>query len=130
MRLSLLVLALVPVRSEEPLYKQAGAPIPARVADLIARMTPTELIVQLQNKNEGGWDQIPNITAEYGATGIGSLFLDEMQNRSWGYYPTSTPLDTLRARNALQRSFLSSTRLSIPISFCEELLHSERGAVS
>lgn len=108
-----------------PLYKQAGVPIPERVADLISRMTPAELIAQLQNKNEGGWDQIPNITVEYGKTGIGSLFLDEMLNRTWGYYPTSTPLETLRARNALQQAFLASTRLSIPISFCEELLHSE-----
>jgi hypothetical protein len=99
MRLSLLVLALVPVRSEEPLYKQAGAPIPARVADLIAHMTPAELLAQLQNKNEGGWDQIPNITAEYGATGIGSLFLDEMQNRSWGYY-----VNTARHASRMERS--------------------------
>ena len=70
------------------------------------------------------------VTAQFGATGLGSLFLDEVLNRTWGYYPTSSPLDTLRARNKLQSSFLASTRLSIPISFCEELLHSEpRGAV-
>lgn len=71
------------------------------------------------------------VTAQFGATGLGSLFLDEVLNRTWGYYPTSTPLDTLRARNKLQSSFLASTRLSIPISFCEELLHSEpRGVIS
>ena len=124
----LMLLFSASVQSDQsivPLYKQAGAPIPARVADLIARMTPLELIGQLQNKNEGGWDQIPNITAAFGSIGIGSLFLDEMLNRTWGYYPTSTPLDTLRARNALQSAFLASTRLEIPISFCEELLHSE-----
>ena len=52
--------------SDLPLYKQAGAPIPARVADLISRMTPLELVGQLQNKNEGGWDQIPNSEMDIG----------------------------------------------------------------
>jgi hypothetical protein len=88
-------------------------------------MTPLELIGQLQNKNEGGWSQLPNITALFGKTGIGSLFLDETFNRTWGQYPTSTPLEILRSRNALQSAFLASTRLAIPISFCEELLHCE-----
>lgn len=129
MRCVLLAVLTVAAASEAvealPLYKQAGAPIPSRVADLLARMTPLELAGQLQNKNEGGWDQIPNITAQFGTTGIGSLFLDEVLNRTWGHYPLSTPLDTLRARNALQSAFLASTRLSIPISFCEELLHSK-----
>ena len=111
-----------------PLYKNPAVPIPTRVADLISRMTPKELADQLINKNEGGWINLPNISLMYGPTGIGSLFIDEVMNKSsWGHANLSqwsTPLQALRSRNTLQASFLASTRLQIPISFCMEGLHS------
>lgn len=108
-----------------PLYKDAAQPIPARVADLISRMNANELVAQLIDKNEGDWATLPSIESQYGSTGIGTLFIDEVMNKSatpgagW-----STPLQTLRARNALQAYFLNNSRLGIPISFCEEGLHS------
>jgi beta-glucosidase len=96
-----------------------------RVADLLALMTPVELAAQLVNKNEGGWSDLPNITRSYGATGMGSLFIDEVMNKSYSSAAMfSTPLQALRARNALQASFMASTRLGIPLSFCMEGLHS------
>ena len=108
-----------------PLYRNASAPVAERVADLLSRMTPQELAGQLINKNEGGWFDLPNITQAYGLTGMGSLFIDEVMNKSWtSASHFSTPLQALRARNALQASFLSSTRLGIPLSFCMEGLHS------
>jgi beta-glucosidase len=110
------------------LYLDPSLPVPVRVADLISKMTPEEMAHQLINNNEGGWKDLLNITTQYGATGIGSLFIDEVMNKSaWGHGNVtqwSTPLQALRARNALQATFLSSTRLHIPISFCMEGLHS------
>lgn len=114
--------------SSTPLYLDPSLPIPERVADLISKMTPEEMAHQLINNNEGGWIDLVNITLQYGSKGIGSLFIDEVMNKSaWGHANLSqwsTPLQALRARNALQATFLSSTRLHIPISFCMEGLHS------
>ena len=71
---------------------------------------------------------MPGILAEFGPTGIGTLFIDEVMNKSaWGRANVSqwsTPLEALRARNALQAALLSSSRLAIPVSFCMEGLHS------
>jgi beta-glucosidase len=91
-------------------------------------MTPLELAHQTINKNEGGWADLPGILAEFGPTGIGTLFIDECMNKSaYGHANPaewSTPLQALRARNALQATFLASSRLAIPVSFCMEGLHS------
>lgn len=109
-------------------YLNPSLPVPDRVADIISRMTPEELAHQLINNNEGGFINLANITLQYGSTGIGSLFIDEVMNKSsWGHANLSqwsTPLQALRSRNALQAAFLAKTRLSIPISFCMEGLHS------
>jgi beta-glucosidase len=110
------------------LADDAVLPVPVRVADLISRMTLEELAHQLINKNEGGWSDLPDILGEFGATGIGSLFIDEVMNKSaWGHANVSqwsTPLEALRARNALQAAFMARSRLGIPVSFCMEGLHS------
>jgi beta-glucosidase len=109
-------------------YLSPALPVADRVRDLISRMTPLELAHQTINKNEGGWGDLPDILAEFGSTGIGSLFIDECMNKSsWGHANVSawsTPLEALRARNALQAAFLASSRLAIPVSFCMEGLHS------
>lgn len=39
--------------AEVPLYKQAGAPIPQRVADLLQRMTVEEMIAQVAHRDSG-----------------------------------------------------------------------------
>ena len=111
-----------------PAYQSPDLPVSERVADLLARMTPQELAHQLVNKNEGGWGDLPGILGEFGATGIGTLFVDEVMNKSaWGHANASqwsTPLEALRARNALQAAFMTQSRLGIPVSFCMEGLHS------
>ena len=100
-------------------YRDSTLPVPVRVADLITRMTPRELAHQLINKNEGGWSDLPAILSEFSSTGIGPLFIDEVMNKSaWGHADASkwsTPLESLRARNALQAAFMSSSRLGIPV---------------
>jgi beta-glucosidase len=128
-RVAVTVLCLAAASASSlPPYRQRALPVAERVADLIARMTPAELAHQLVNKNEGGFSDLPAIEVEFGPTGIGTLFIDEVMNKSaWGHANVSqwsTPLEALRARNALQASFLNSTRLAIPISFCMEGLHS------
>jgi beta-glucosidase len=125
----LLALALPPrciSAAPLPRYRDPSAPIPDRVADLLPRMTPLELAHQLVNKNEGGWGDLPDILAQFNTTGVGSLFIDEVMNKSRPADPAlwSTPLAALRARNALQAAFLNASRLAIPVSFCMEGLHS------
>jgi len=124
----LCLFGIVPRSSGIAVYEDRAAPIPARVADLISRMTPVELAHQLINKNEGGFANLPSILADFGATGIGTLFIDEVMNKSsWGSSNVSewsTPLEALRSRNALQAAFLARSRLRIPASFCMEGLHS------
>ena len=127
---ALLLFLLVPASASPlPRYLDASAPIPDRVADLLPRMSPAELAHQLINKNEGGWADLPDILAQFGSTGVGSLFIDEVMNKTpWGRPADpaqwSTPLAALRARNALQAAFLNASRLAIPVSFCMEGLHS------
>lgn len=123
------LLVLSRARAAAPLpYQSPALPVAERVNDLVARMTPLELAHQLINKNEGGWANLPGILAEFGSTGIGTLFIDEVMNKSsWGHADVaewSTPLEALRARNALQAAFIASSRLAIPVSFCMEGLHS------
>lgn len=119
------LLVLHSCTSTLPTYLDPAAPIPDRVTHLISLMTPLELAHQLINKNEGGWSDIPDILATFGATGIGSLFIDEVMNKSWSNPGVwSTPLESLRSRNALQAAFLNASRLAIPASFCMEGLHS------
>ncbi len=54
---SLLLLGLAAAAAtavaEVPLYKQAGAPIPQRVADLLQRMTLEEMIAQVAHRDSG-----------------------------------------------------------------------------
>jgi hypothetical protein len=56
-----------------PLYKQAGAPIPDRVADLLQQMTLEEKVAQLVQL----WDQGDNynyVVNNYGTTGLGAVY--------------------------------------------------------
>lgn len=125
---ALLLCSATLAEGSAPAYQSPGLPVSERVADLLARMTPQELAHQLVNKNEGGWGDLPGILGEFGATGIGTLFVDEVMNKSaWGHANASqwsTPLEALRARNALQAAFMAQSRLGIPVSFCMEGLHS------
>ena len=107
--LSCLVMAAV------PLYRQPGAPIPARVADLVGRMTQEELIAAVAHK-DGGLSE-DALRAQYGSTGIGGI-------SSVIYLAgAGSAAAALARRNALQAYFVNTSRLGVPISFAHEGLH-------
>ena len=98
-----------------PLYKDAGAPIPARVADLVSRMNVTELIAAVAHKDNSITEA--QLRSQYGATGIGGITSAIVMEGSGG------AAETLARRNALQADFMATSRLGIPISFAHEGLH-------
>ncbi len=121
----------------QPLYKDARAPIPARVADLLRRMTLAEKVAQMRCAWAGkagmvsGLDFDPvRATASFpdnigalarpsdkrGAPGIG-------QAGGGGREKWRTPEQTVEFINALQRWAVERTRLGIPVLVHEESLH-------
>jgi beta-glucosidase len=96
-----------------PLYKVVGAPIPARVADLLLRMTLEEKLNQMALPFGAKY---PQDYAQYNSTGLGAT------------YPLAGGVD---ARNEWQRWQVEGSRLGIPTSFIGETLHSgaSRGTV-
>ena len=96
-----------------PLYLQAGAPIPARVADLVARMTVDELVAAIAYPYGGN---AATLLARFNATGLGGTTINNVKG--------ATALATVRARNALQQALVAGSRLNIPASFSHEGLHS------
>jgi beta-glucosidase len=98
-----------------PPYKDASLPVPARVADLVARMTLDELVAAVAHK-DGGTDA--SLRAAYGNTSLGGAKITLFATAS------ATALEAVRARNAFQSFMISSSRLNIPVSFAHEGLHS------
>ena len=91
-----------------PLYKQQGAPIEQRVADLISKMTLEEKVYQMLGDGDGSM----KLAQHFNATGVGSM----------GWQVAS--LADLEAQNAVQGAMVNSSRLNIPIDFTGECLHS------
>ena len=89
-----------------PLYKVPDAPIPARVADLLSRMTLQEKLNQMALPFGADY---PADYIQYNTTGLGAT------------YPLSGGVD---ARNQWQRWQVENSRLGIPTSFIAETLHS------
>lgn len=119
---------------QEPVYKQAGAPIEYRVKDLIGRMTVEEKVAQLCCPL--GWEM-------YTKTGkntveVSALYKEKMKDAPVGSFwavlradPwTQKTLETglnpelaAKALNALQKYAVEETRLGIPVLFAEECPH-------
>eukprot|EP00051_Salpingoeca_urceolata_P006714 m.88884 g.88884 ORF g.88884 m.88884 type:complete len:769 (+) comp14957_c0_seq2:241-2547(+) len=85
------------------LYKDPKAPIPARVSDLLGRMTIEEKIAQLFCPYASTFDKFIKL---YGKTG-------------WGSIRSQNP----EQNNELQKSVMASSRLGIPVAFIHESLH-------
>lgn len=103
--LILFVSALLPwlsVRSQKPVYKDAGQPVETRVKDLLNRMTLHEKVLQLNQYTFGENDNPNNIGTEVKnlPAEIGSLI----------YLHTDPKL-----RNRIQRKAMEESRLGIPI---------------
>ena len=131
----LLVAVTLVASTATPLYRQASAPVEARVADLLGRMTIEEKAGQLLCPM--GWEM-------YDKLHDGSIVPSEKfrsQNRGempvGGYWATLradpwtrktlesglNPVQGTTALNALQHFVCDSTRLGIPLLFAEECPH-------
>jgi len=120
-----------------PLYKDARAPIPDRVADLMRRMTLPEKIAQIR----AAWAQKsemidalafnPVKASKAFPDGIGHVTRPSDKRGVPGISGAAggtaarwrTPQETVEFINALQRWALDDTRLGIPVLLHEESLH-------
>lgn len=120
-----------------PLYKNAAAPIPARVADLMGRMTLAEKVQQIRTVWAGKADMIDELAFDPARAsaafphGIGHLTRPSDKRGVPGITGAAggtaarwrTPRETVDFINALQRWALEDTRLGIPVLVHEESLH-------
>ena len=119
--------------AQQPLYKQATAPVEDRVKDLIERMTVEEKVGQLCCPL--GWEMYTKT-----ANGVvaSDLYKERMKTMPIGSFwavlradPwTQKTLETglnpelsAKALNALQKYAVEETRLGIPVLFAEECPH-------
>ena len=113
---ALLLLVLVASGDDTalPTYKNAAAPIADRVNDLVSRMTVPQKVAQLLHP--WGASTPDELFATYGATGLGTMYLNWVSNET-------TPEAILSERNRLQRLFVEQSPFGIPISIVIETLH-------
>lgn len=120
--------------AQQPLYKQASAPIEYRVKDLLGQMTIEEKVAQLCCPL--GWEMYTK-TGENEVT-VSDLYKEMMKDAPIGSFwavlradPwTQKTLETglnpelaAKAMNALQKYAVEETRLGIPVLFAEECPH-------
>ena len=126
------VTAVAPApRAEPPTLSPADAPVEARVADLLARMTLEEKVAQLQ----GIWNrkrEIQDADGRFDPTkaqallgfGIGEVSRpSEIAGPPSGLAPGARHASRRVFVNAVQRWLIENTRLGIPAMFHEEALH-------
>jgi beta-glucosidase len=124
-------------RSGAPLYKQPGAPVDARVEDLLGRMTLDEKIAQMQclwQKKAG----VQNADSSFSADKAIAAFPNGMgmfarpSDRQLGAAGAAGdagetahrgPRETAEYVNAVQKWAMERTRLGIPVLMHEEALH-------
>ena len=121
----------------KPLYKDARAPIPARVADLMKRMTLQEKIAQMRGTWAGKSGMLTGLEFDPAKAkinfpdGIGALGRPSDKRGTPGIGQAGgggrekwrTPAQTVAFINALQRWAMEDTRLGIPVLVHEESLH-------
>lgn len=120
-----------------PVYRDAAAPIPLRVADLMARMTLEEKIAQIRTAWAAKAAMIDGLAfnpAKASAAfpdGIGHVTRPSDKRGVPGITGAAggtaarwrTPTETVAFINALQRWAVKDTRLGIPVLLHEESLH-------
>jgi beta-glucosidase len=118
--------------ADRPLYKDANAPVDARVEDLLARMTLEEKVAQVM----AIWQQKPDIMDEKGEfdpakfdakfpNGIGQFTRpgDDKGPASPRVSKWRDIEGTVRLINAVQKHAAEKSRLGIPVLMHEEGLH-------
>jgi beta-glucosidase len=106
------------------IYKQAGAPIERRVADLLGRMTLEEKVRQL-DLYSGATALVDKHTDDTHAA-PDAIFLPESAEALWGDDGVGGIHDlnpTPTQANTIQRWVVAHSRLGIPALFIEEALH-------
>ena len=93
-------------------FRDAAAPVNARVADLLARMTPEEKVAQLVNPMTSA----RQVAAAFANTSLGGVALEDLA----GSGDFATDWDAL---NWLQGQLVNCSRLGIPASVFVEGLH-------
>jgi beta-glucosidase len=120
-----------------PLYKQAGAPVDARVEDLLGRMTLEEKIAQMQcvwQKKAGIQNADTSFSAEKASAAYphGMGMFARPSDRQLGAVSAAGdagntahrgPRETAEYVNAVQKWAMERTRLGIPVLMHEEALH-------
>lgn len=115
-----------------PLYRDRSAAIPARVADLLGRMTLEEKAAQLRSMWEtkvGLLDDQRRFSETKARAAIGdgigqlSRISDIRGYPEWDSEPFRSIEGTVELANALQRFLVEHTRLGIPALFHDELAH-------
>ena len=122
---------LVPVRSgaaqspsDVPVYKQADAPIEARIQDLMHRMKPEEKVRQLDLY--AGAPAIMSAHTDETHAAKDATFLPAKAEALWGDLGVGGIHDlnpTPEQSNTIQRWVIAHNRLGIPALFIEEGLH-------
>jgi beta-glucosidase len=97
-----------------PSYRDARAPIEARVADLLGRMTLEEKIAQLWIAREDAAGLTPEVLARRYPHGLAALGRVGLKR---------SPRETAVLTNAVQKGLVTGTRLGIPAFFVDEALH-------
>lgn len=115
---------------EKPLYKDAKAPVAARVRDLLGRMTLEEKVMQMVCINYERKDTLFTKARKFDEgrarraypLGLGQVAVaSKIQNVELG------PAENARVANEIQRFFVEKTRLGIPVFIHEECLHGLAG---
>lgn len=122
------------ISAEEPLYKQASAPVEERIADLLGRMTTEEKVGQICCLP--GWEMYTKVSGD--RVEPSEKFRRQMERLPIGGYWATLRADpwtrktlanglnpelAAEAMNALQRYAVEETRLGIPLLFAEECPH-------
>ena len=127
----------LPSSDANAVYRDAAAPVDARVRDLLARMTPEEKVAQMialwATKADvmDGLEFDPRRAARSYPNGIGQISRASDKRGGPGVSAAAggtaanwrTPEETVAFVNAVQDWALNETRLGIPVLFHEECLH-------
>ncbi|MFD6379379.1 glycoside hydrolase family 3 N-terminal domain-containing protein [Streptomyces albidoflavus] len=119
----------------DPLYRDPTAPVTARVRDLLARMTLTEKVGQV-NQRMYGWHAYERTPSGYRLTeafrtevatfdGMGALYGLQRAD-PWSGVTAETGIgaaDGAHVSDTVQRHVIDSTRLGIPVLMVEEMPH-------
>ncbi|MGK5631565.1 glycoside hydrolase family 3 N-terminal domain-containing protein [Streptomyces sp. URMC 123] len=118
----------LPAEADGPLYRDAGAPVDRRVADLLGRMTLDEKIGQMNQiavirlQGDCRWSG-GELTESCLRTVLGDHAVGSILSGGGMGPPRNTPKDWALMVNAVQRYAVERTRLHIPVLYGVDAVH-------